>query len=181
MLDNFEHVLPAAPLVSDLLALCPRLKVLVTSRVLLRVTGEHALPVPPLTLPDVGGHVPIEALMRSEAVQLFAQRGKAVSPSFDVSEGNAPLMADICRRLDGVPLAIELAAARVTHLSLPTLRERLERRLPLLTGGGPRSTTAPANDAGCNRLEPRPPQLRRSKSLFRRLAVFVDGCTPGSG
>ena len=74
--------------------------------------------------------------MRSEAVQLFAQRGQAVSPSFDVSDGNAPLMADICQRLDGVPLAIELAAARVTHLSLPTLRERLERRLPLLTGGG---------------------------------------------
>ena len=79
VLDNFEHVLAAAPLVSDLLALCPRLKVLVTSRVLLRVTGEHALPVPPLALPDPGGHVPIDALMRSAAVQLFAQRGQAVT------------------------------------------------------------------------------------------------------
>ena len=85
VLDNFEHVLAAAPLVSDLMAHCPRLKVLVTSRVLLRVTGEYALPVPPLTLPDVGDHVPIDALMRSEAVQLFAQRGQAVNPSFDVS------------------------------------------------------------------------------------------------
>src|SRR5215204_4347146 len=176
VLDNFEHVLLAAPLVSDLMALCPRLKVLVTSRVLLRVTGEHALPVPPLTLPEVGGHVPIDVLMRSEAVQLFAQRGKAVSPSFAVSEGNAPLMVDICQRLDGVPLAIELAAARVTHLSLPTLRERLERRLPLLTGGRRdrplrlqtmRDAIAWSHDL----LSP------AEQILFRRLAVFVDGCT----
>jgi predicted ATPase len=176
VLDNFEHVLQAAPLISDLMAHCPQLKVLLTSRVLLRVTGEYALPVPPLTLPDVGDHVPIDALMRSEAVQLFAQRGKAVSPSFDVSEGNAPLMADICRRLDGVPLAIELAAARVTHLSLPTLRERLERRLPLLTGGGRdrplrlqtmRDAIAWSHDL----LAP------TEQVLFRRLAVFVDGCT----
>ena len=176
VLDNFEHVLPAAPLVSDLMALCPRLKVLVTSRVLLRVTGEYALPVPPLTLPDVGGHVPIDALMRSEAVQLFVQRGQAVNPSFAVSDGNAPLMADICQRLDGVPLAIELAAARVTHLSLPTLRERLDRRLPLLTGGGRdrplrlqtmRDAIAWSHDL----LAP------AEQVLFRRLAVFVDGCT----
>ena len=158
------------------MARCPRLKVLVTSRVLLRVTGEYALPVPPLTLPDVGGHVPIDALMRSEAVQLFAQRGQAVNPSFDVSDGNAPLVADICQRLDGVPLAIELAAARVTHLSLPTLRERLERRLPLLTGGGRdrplrlqtmRDAIAWSHDL----LAP------TEQVLFRRLAVFVDGCT----
>src|SRR4051812_5037720 len=176
VLDNFEHVLPVAPLVSDLMALCPQLKVLVTSRVLLRVTGEYALPVPPLTLPDVGGHVPIDALMRSEAVQLFAQRGKAVNPSFAVSEGNAPLMADICQRLDGVPLAIELAAARVTHLSLPALRKRLERRLPLLTGGRRdrplrlqtmRDAIAWSHDL----LSP------QEQVLFRRLAVFVDGCT----
>src|SRR5215207_421224 len=176
VLDNFEHVLQAAPLISDLMAHCPQLKVLLTSRVLLRVTGEYALPVPPLTLPDVGDHVPIDALMRSEAVQLFAQRGKAVSPSFDVSEGNALLIADICQRLDGVPLAIELAAARVTHLSLPTLRERLERRLPLLTGGGRdrplrlqtmRDAIAWSHDL----LAP------TEQVLFRRLAVFVDGCT----
>ena len=180
VLDNFEHVLPAAPLVSDLMARCPRLKVLVTSRVLLRVAGEYALPVPPLTLPDVGDHVPLDALMRSAAVQLFAQRGQAVNPSFDVSDGNAPLVADICRRLDGVPLAIELAAARVTHLSLPTLRERLERRLPLLTGGGRdrplrlqtmRDAIAWSHDL----LAP------TEQILFRRLAVFVDGCTLEGG
>ena len=147
-----------------------------TSRVLLRVTGEYALPVPPLTLPDPGGHVPIDDLMRSAAVQLFAQRGQAVNPSFAVSDGNAPLVADICQRLDGVPLAIELAAARVTHLSLPTLRERLERRLPLLTGGGRdrplrlqtmRDAIAWSHDL----LAP------AEQILFRRLAVFVDGCT----
>ena len=114
--------------------------------------------------------------MRSAAVQLFAQRGQAVNPSFDVTDGNAPLVADICRRLDGVPLAIELAAARVTHLSLPTLRERLERRLPLLTGGGRdrplrlqtmRDAIAWSHDL----LSP------TEQILFRRLAVFVDGCT----
>ena len=162
VLDNFEHVVAAAPFVSDLMALCPRLKVLVTSRVLLRVAGEYALPVPSLASP--------------EAVQLFAQRGQAVNPSFDVSAANAPLMADICQRLDGVPLAIELAAARVTHLSLPALRERLERRLPLLTGGGRdrplrlqtmRDAIAWSHDL----LSP------AEQILFRRLAVFVDGCT----
>ena len=176
VLDNFEHVVAAAPLVSDLMARCPRLKVLVTSRVLLRVTGEYALPVPPLALPDPGVHAPIDDLMRSAAVQLFAQRGQAVNPSFDVSDDNAPLVADICQRLDGVPLAIELAAARVTHLSLPTLRERLERRLPLLTGGGRdrplrlqtmRDAIAWSHDL----LSP------AEQVLFRRLAVFVDGCT----
>jgi len=162
MLDNFEHMLAAAPFVSDLMASCPRLKVLVTSRVLLRMTGEHALPVPPLASP--------------EAVHLFAQRGQAVNPSFDATAGNAPLVADICQRLDGVPLAIELAAARITHLSLPMLRERLERRLPLLTGGGRdrplrlqtmRNAIAWSHDL----LSP------QEQTLFRRLAVFVDGCT----
>jgi predicted ATPase/DNA-binding CsgD family transcriptional regulator len=175
VLDNFEHVLPAAPLVSDLMAHCPRLKVLVTSRVLLRVTGEYALPVPPLTLPDVGDPVSIDALMRSEAAQLFVQRGQAVNPSFAVTEENAQQLMDICRRLDGVPLAIELAAARVTHLSLPALRERLDRRLPLLTGGGRdrplrlqtmRDAIAWSHDL----LSP------AEQVLFRRLAVFVDGC-----
>ena len=109
-------------------------------------------------------------------MQLFAQRGQAVNPSFAVTADNAPLVADICRRLDGVPLAIELAAARVTHLSLPTLRERLERRLPLLTGGGRdrplrlqtmRDAIAWSHDL----LSP------EEQALFRRLAVFVDGCT----
>ncbi|MCD6033554.1 MAG: transcriptional regulator, LuxR family [Thermomicrobiales bacterium] len=176
VLDNFEHVAAAAPLLSGLMALCPRLKVLVTSRVLLRVTGEHALPVPPLALPDPEAPASLDHLMRSSAVQLFARRGKAVDPSFDITAENAPLVADICRRLDGVPLAIELAAARVTHLSLPTLRERLERRLPLLTGGARdrplRLQTMRDAIAWSHDLLSPAEQL-----LFRRLAVFVDGCT----
>jgi predicted ATPase/DNA-binding CsgD family transcriptional regulator len=176
VLDNFEHVLAAAPLLSDLLALCPRLKVLATSRTLLRVEGEHTLPVPPLALPDPAAPASPDSVVRSAAVQLFAQRAHAVNPAFAVTVGNAPLVADICQRLDGVPLAIELAAARVTHLSLPALSERLERRLPLLTGGGRdrplrlqtmRSAIAWSHDL----LSP------AEQILFRRLAVFVDGCT----
>lgn len=162
LLDNFEHLVAAAPLLSDLLARCPRLKILVTSRVLLRVTGEHALPVPPLASPS--------------AVQLFAQRGQAVNPAFAVVEGTAPLVAEICQRLDGVPLAIELAAARVTHLALPDLWERLERRLPLLTGGGRDrplrlQTMRDAIAWSYDLLAP------EEALLFRRLAVFRDGCT----
>ena len=176
VLDNFEHVVAAAPLVSDLMAHCPRLKILVTSRVLLRVAGEYAFPVPPLALPDSEAPASRDRLTPSSAVQLFAQRGQAVNPSFAVTDDNAVLVADICRRLDGVPLAIELAAARVTHLSLPTLRERLERRLPLLTSGGRdrplRLQTMRDAIAWSHDL-----LLPAEQILFRRLAVFVDGCT----
>lgn len=176
VLDNFEHVVAAAPLLTDLLAGCPRLKILVTSRVLLRVAGEHALPVPPLGLPDPGTPPSLDGLERSGAARLFAWRGQAVNPAFEVSDANAALVADICRRLDGVPLALELAAARLTHLSLTTLRDRLERRLPLLTGGGRdrplrlqtmRNAIAWSHDL----LSP------EEQTLFRRLSVFLGGCT----
>ncbi len=176
LLDNFEHLLPASPLVSALAASCPRLKILVTSRVLLRVAGEYALPVPPLTLPDPASAAQPADLLRSPAVRLFTQRGLAVNPSLDVSDGAAPLVAEICRRVDGVPLAIELAAARVTHLSVAELRDRLDRRLPLLTGGGRdrplrlqtmRDAIAWSHDL----LGP------AEQVLFRRLSVFVDGST----
>ncbi|HEU5431866.1 MAG TPA: AAA family ATPase, partial [Thermomicrobiales bacterium] len=100
-LDNFEHVATAAPFLSDLMARCPRLKLLVTSRMLLRVAGEHALPVPPLALPDPDAPASLDDPARSAAMQLFVQRGQAVNPSFDVTVDNAPLVADICRRLDG--------------------------------------------------------------------------------
>jgi predicted ATPase len=174
VLDNFEHVVSAAPLLSDLLTACPRIKILVTSRVLLRLEGEHALPVPPLALPEPEADSSAAAMQLSAAVQLFAQRGNAISPSFAVTDENAPLVTDICRRLDGVPLAIELAAARVTHLSLPMVWERLDRQLPLLTGGGRdrplrlqtmRDAIAWSHDL----LRP------GEQALFRRLAVFVDG------
>jgi predicted ATPase/DNA-binding CsgD family transcriptional regulator len=174
-LDNFEQVAAAAPLVSDLLAVCPRLKLLVTSRVLLRVDGEHALPVPPLALPGLEAASP-QSLRQAAAVQLFAQRGQAISPSFAMTDENAPLIAAICRRLDGVPLAIELAAARVTHLSLPNLLERLDRRLPLLTTGGRdrplRLQTMRDAIAWSHQL-----LSADEQTLFRRLAVFAGGCT----
>jgi non-specific serine/threonine protein kinase len=180
VLDNFEHVVAAATLVSDLLAGCPRLKLLVTSRVLLRVAGEYALPVPPLALPDPVAVATRDDLERSAALRLFAERGQAVNPDFVVTADTVPLVTDVCRRLDGVPLAIELAAARLTHLSLATLCERLERRLPLLTGGGRdrplrlqtmRDAIAWSHDL----LRP------EEQMLFRRLAVFVDGCTLEAG
>lgn len=174
VMDNFEHVVASAPLVSDLLAACPRLKMLVTSRVLLRIEGEHALPVPPLAVPGTEEAKTPERVRQSAAVQLFAQRARALSPDFSFHADTAPLVADICRRLDGVPLAIELAAARVTHLSLPTLWDRLDRRLPLLTGGGRdrplRLQTMRNAIAWSHDLLPPAEQI-----LFRRLAVFVDG------
>lgn len=176
VLDNFEQVVTAAPLVSDLLAVCPRLKVLVTSRLLLRIDGEYALPVPPLAVPAPEAVTSIDNLQQSAAVQLFARRGQAISPSFALTAHNAPLVADICRRLDGLPLAIELAAARVNHLSLPMLRERLDRRLPLLTGGGRdrplRLQTMRDAIAWSYHLLSADEQI-----LFRRLAVFTGGCT----
>lgn len=176
VLDNFEHVVAAAPLVSEVLARCPHLRVLVTSRVLLRVAGEFALPVPPLSLPTAGDTGPGDEVLRSPAVQLFVQRGLAVYPALEVSGSNARLMADICRRVDGVPLAIELAAARLTHLSLPGIYERLERRLPLLTGGGRDRPTRlqTMRDAitwSHDLLSP------AEQVLLRRLAVFINGCT----
>jgi predicted ATPase len=127
VLDNFEHVVAAAPLVGDLLAACPHLRVLVTSRVLLRIDGEHALPVPPLLVPQGETGAPAERLRQAPAVQLFAQRAAAISPHFVLTDDNAPLVADICRRLDGLPLAIELADAppelgTAQRLRLPRFR-----------------------------------------------------------
>jgi predicted ATPase len=134
VLDNFEQVLPAAAMVVELLAACPRLKALVTSRAALHVSGEHTYPVPPLSLPDQASAEPPD-VASSEAVALFAERARAVDPSFAVTDANAPLLIEICRRLDGLPLAIELAAARAGLLSPQALLSRLERRLQLLKGG----------------------------------------------
>ncbi len=176
VLDNFEHVVAAAPLLSDLLAACPRLKILVTSRMLARVEGEHALPIPPLAVPDPGVHTTRDDLSPSPAMRLFAHLGQAVNPSFAVTADNAHLVADICRRLDGVPLAIELAAARVTHLTLPTLQDRLERRLPLLTGG---ARDRPLRHQTMRDAIAWSYELLSSEeqALWRRLAVFVGGAT----
>ncbi|HEX2035042.1 MAG TPA: AAA family ATPase [Chloroflexota bacterium] len=142
VLDNFEHLLPAATLVSDLLASCPRLAAMVTSREVLNLSGEYVFSVPPLTLPAAPrtpkGQGPSAAhdVMRSEAVQLFLARAQAAQPDFAVTPENAPEVAAICRRLDGLPLAIELAAARIRLLPPRTMNALLaDRRLAVLTGG----------------------------------------------
>ena len=180
VLDNFEHVTTAAPVIVQLLATCVRLEALVTSRAILRVSGEHAFPVPPLPLPDPDRLPLIAELEEFAAIALFVARAQAIKPDFALAERNAAAVTAICARLDGLPLAIELAAARVRHLPLTALLERLEgatrhpARLGVLTGG--------ARDA--------PQRLRtmrdtiswsydllspEAQHLLRRLAVFRGG------
>ena len=183
VLDNFEHLLAAAPVVADLLAAGPGLRILVTSREALRLRGEHVLAVPPLSLGadgewEAGGGWTSASRLPPAAVRLFVQRARAARADFALFEGNEADVAAICAELDGLPLAIELAAARVDHLSPPAIRERIERqrsaRLALLTGG-PRDA---------------PPRLRtmhdaigwsydlladEERSTFQRLAVFSGG------
>ena len=176
LLDNFEQVVVAAPVVSDLLATCPDLSVLVTSRAPLRIRGEHEFPVPPLALPDLK-HLPsLERLTQYGAVQLFIQRAMAVKPDFAVTNSNAPAVAEICYRLDGLPLAVELAAARIRLLTPTAMLTQLEKRLRLLTGGARdlparqqtlRDTVAWSHDL-LNEGE---------RKLFRRLSVFLGGCS----
>ena len=135
VLDNFEHVDAAAPQVGDLLAKAPRISVLVTSRSPLRVYGEREYPVPPLGLPDPR-HLPeLEQFTQFESVALFIERAVAVRPDFRVDSANAPAVAEVCVRLDGLPLAIELAAARVRVLTPQAILDRLSDRLGLLSGG----------------------------------------------
>ena len=174
LLDNFEQVVEAASLVGELLATCPALKVLATSRSVLRVYGEREYPVPSLKLPDPGRLPPVERLTEYEAVRLFIERAKAARPNFSVTDENAPAVAEICARLDGLPLAIELAAARIKLLPPEAMLKRLDSRLKLLSGG--------ARD-----LPERQRTLRGAiewshallgegeRVLFARLAVFSGG------
>jgi predicted ATPase/class 3 adenylate cyclase len=134
VLDNFEQLLDAARAVADLLDGAPHLKVLTTSRAPLRLAAEHAFPVPPLALPDPASLPSLESLSQYEAVALFLERARAVAPSFAVTDENAPAVAELCVRLDGLPLAIELAAARVKLLPPQALLARLGQRLELLRG-----------------------------------------------
>ena len=175
VLDNFEQVIDAAPDVAELLAACPALTVLVTSRAPLRIAGEHDYPIPTLDVPDPGP-ASLDQLAQSKAVRLFAQRARAIRPDFALTDETAPLVAEICRQLDGLPLAIELAAARVRVLPLVALRDRLDHRLPLLTGGGrdvPRrqQTMAAAIAWSHDLLAP------EQRCFFRELAVFIGGFT----
>lgn len=176
ILDNFEHVVAAAPLLMDVLAGCPHLALLVTSRSILRVSGEHVLPVPSLESPDNARSRPPEKLLQCGAVQLFVERARAVRGDFSLSSDNAEAVVEICRLLDGLPLAIELAAARVTLLSPGALVSRLERRLPLLSRGSrdlPERlrTMRDAIAWSYDLLSP------TEQALFGRLAVFAGGCT----
>jgi predicted ATPase/class 3 adenylate cyclase/DNA-binding CsgD family transcriptional regulator len=176
VLDNFEQVVGAAVEVAALLARCARLTMLVTSRAALHLSGEHQFPVTPLALPDPR-HLPLlVALSQYEAVALFIARAMAARPEFQVSNATAPAVAEICVRLDGLPLAIELAASRITLFPPQALLARLSQRFTLLTGGvrdAParqqtlRSTIAWSYDL----LE------AREQRLFRRLCVFVGGMT----
>ena len=134
-LDNFEQVIDAAPLLADLLSVAPGLVVLVTSRTVLRLRGEHELPVPPLPVPPAGADPDPAALLGYASAGLFAERAHAADPGFKLTAGNAAAVAEICRRLDGLPLAIELAAARVRLLPPQALASRLGERFSLLTGG----------------------------------------------
>jgi predicted ATPase len=136
VLDNFEQVTATAPTLARILAECPELKLLVTSREPLHVRGEHILAVPPMGLPEASATPPTaERVERFEAVRLFVERAREVQPDFAVTDGNATIVAEICRRLEGLPLAIELAAARLRVFSLEALRDRLGSRLRALGGG----------------------------------------------
>jgi predicted ATPase/DNA-binding XRE family transcriptional regulator len=176
VIDNFEHLLAAAPVVAVLVGACPQLTVLVTSRAPLRLGGEHQFPVPPLPFPDAALQSPAEGLQHSPALELFRQRAQAVMPTFELTATNVAPVARICRRLDGLPLAIELAAARVKLFHPRALLAKLDRRLQVLTGGARdlperqqtlRDTVAWSHDL----LDP------TEQVLFRRLAVFAGGCT----
>jgi predicted ATPase len=135
VLDNFEQVMGAAPLVAELLGAAPGVVALVTSRMVLRLSGEHEFPVPPLPVPPIGAGGDAAEVQRCASVRLFVQRAQAASAGFELTSGNAAAVAEICRRLDGLPLAIELAAARVRLLPPQALLARLDDRMGLLTGG----------------------------------------------
>ena len=174
VLDNFEQVMGAATSVSELLASCPSLTILTSSRSALRISGEQEYPVPPLALPDLERLPGHDELSQYDAVALFIERARAVRPDFMVTNDNAPAVAEICVRLDGLPLAIELAAARIRILSPQAMLGRIERRLALVAGG--------ARD-----LPARQQTLRGAiawshdmldeadRALFAGLSVFVGG------
>ena len=174
LLDNFEHVLAARESVLPLLEACPQLVMLVTSRVALDVRGGREYPIAPLAVPEATG--PPETLAGSPAAQLFVERAGATGAELTLDAGTALAVAGICRRLDGLPLAIELAAARTRLLSPPALLDRLDRRLPVLAGGAhdlpDRQKTMRDAIAWSYELLDKP-----ERALFRQMCVFTGGCT----
>ena len=176
VLDNFEQVIEAAPLVKSLLTSAPKLKVLISSRSILRIAGEREYAVPLLALPDPN-HLPsLEQLTQFEAVRLFIERAQAVKSDFVITNDSAPAVAEICYRLDGLPLAIELAAARVRLLPPQKMLAQLNNKLKILVSAARdlparQQTLRGAIDWSFNLLAP------AEQALFRRLAVFVGGAT----
>ncbi|MDQ3779694.1 MAG: LuxR C-terminal-related transcriptional regulator [Chloroflexota bacterium] len=176
LLDNFEHIVEAASLVADLLGACPGLTVLTTSRVRLQISGEREHPVPPLGLAGQGRAPSVEEAIGSEAVRLFVVRAQTLMEEFTLTPDNAAAVAGICHRLDGLPLAIELAAARVKVLPPPALLARLEKRLPLLIGGG---RDVPARQQTMRDAIGWTYALlsEEEQAYFRRLSIFAGGFT----
>jgi len=176
LLDNFEQVIEAAVIVAELLAACPGLKALVTSRVVLHLRGEYEVGVPPLRVPNPKRLPDLAHLAQYEAVALFLARAQAVKPDFALTAANAAAVAGICTKLDGLPLAIELAAARSKYFPPPSLLARLEQGLSVLSGGARdlpvrQQTLRGALAWSYDLLEP------EEQQLFRRLSVCVDGCS----
>jgi predicted ATPase len=176
VLDNFEQVLGAASLVSELLASAAGLKTIVTSRSSLRLQGEHEFPVPPLQVPEALRLISVETVAHSAAARLFIERAQAVIPNFQMNKENAAVVAEIVRKLEGLPLAIELAAARLKYLPPKQILERLSNRLQLLTGG---ARDLPLRQQTMrNVIEWSHDLLNESqRSLFYRLGAFVGGFT----
>ena len=175
VLDNFEHLMPGTATVADLMATGSNLKLLITSRAALHVYGEHEFPVPPLELPDSRSPRTVETLSQCPAIELFLERAKAAKPDFELNRDNAIAVSEICTRLDGLPLAIELAAARIKVLSPASMLARLASRLQLLTGGAHdlpqrQQTLRAAMDWSYDLLN------EAEQKLFRRLSIFVGGC-----
>ena len=176
LLDNFEQVVDAAPAIAELLAACPRLKMLVTSRAALHISGDHEFPLPPLALPDGTPSLPIHELTQYAAISLFLQRAMAIKPDFNVTTANVQTIAMICRRLDGLPLAIELAAARIKLLPPQALLQRLIHPLNVLTGG---RQNAPERHQTLRNTIAWSYHLLNAveQQLFRRISVFVGSCS----
>ncbi|HLW03871.1 MAG TPA: LuxR C-terminal-related transcriptional regulator [Ktedonobacterales bacterium] len=176
LLDNFEQVTAAAPRLLELLAQCPQVKLLVTSRAVLHLRGEYEFAVAPLALPDPERLTDSATLAQSAAVALFVQRAQALKPDFQVTPANARAIVEICQRLDGLPLAIELAAARIKLLPPQALLTRLEDRLHVLTSA---AQDAPARQQTLRDTLSWSYDLldAEEQRLFRRLSVFVAGCT----
>jgi predicted ATPase/class 3 adenylate cyclase len=176
VLDNFEHLLPGGDVVNEVLATAPRVKALVTSRGVLNLYGEQEFAVPTLTLPDPKAAADVERLSRYESVALFVDRARAVKARFALTADNASAVAAICVRLDGLPLAIELAASRVRLLQPQEILGRLEQHLPVLTGG---PDNLPARQRTLQAtIEWSHGQLQAAeRQLFARLAIFAGGCS----